>query len=215
MWGIYLGRLPSGCSRPPLRLHGQSHTRWSPSLPFGLHPLPGYLSMLVTMAMGVESGHLVHLSNTKHTQHTPPFTQRLVCVCDFGSHAWWSSGSLRPDYWPTNQLADHMGGNSSPTLCSAPSLRLHPSCPLSTPLRVSLLTTALLLTCSFFLMNHWLHLHSSGNSTLVIPHVSHWVLFPDPGGDSEGQAGAWCMETIRWDEILIIPLPKWDGCINK
>jgi len=31
------------------------------------------------------------------------------------------------------------------------------------------------------------------------PHVSHLVLFFAPGGDLEGQAGAWCMESIRWD----------------
>lgn len=189
MWGVYLGRLPAGCSRPPLCLHGQLQICWFLCRPFGLHPLPWYWSMLVTMATGVESGHLVHLSNTTHT-HTQNMFR--LCVWWFGGHAWWSLGSLGSDYWPTNQLPEHMDRNYSLTLCSA---LLHSPPPHA---QVSLLTIALLLTCSFFLMNHWVHLHRSGNSTLVIPHVSHRVLFP-----SDMQAhDAWKLYKMRWDHSL-------------
>ena len=116
------------------------------SLPFGLRPLPWYQSMLVTMTTGVESGHLVHLSNSAHahthsTAFASPFSEsvRSGRVWWFGGHAWWSSGSLRPDYWPTNQLAHHMDGNYSPALCSvllllsSPPPILHSSSPPTCP----------------------------------------------------------------------------------
>lgn len=122
-----------------------------------------------------------------------------LCVWWCAGHAWWSLGSLRPDYWPANQLVGHMGGSCSLVISPRP-----------TSVPESLLTTALLLTFSFFLMNRQLHLHQSENSTLVCHAGLYFLLF---NGDLEDQAWPWCMEIIRRDEILITPLPKCSCCI--
>lgn len=115
---VYLGHLPGGCSQP--------QTCWFLAcVPFGLHRLPWHKSMLVTMVTGVKSGHLARPSDAAHS-YTPHIvricllaqrTFRCACVWWFGGHAWWSSGSLRPDYRPTDQLADHMDRNLHSALC--------------------------------------------------------------------------------------------------
>lgn len=82
--------------------------------PPGPPPLlvPWYPSALVTMVAGLESGHLAHLS------HEPPhLPSSAACgfrygVWWFGSQAWPSSGSLRPDCRPADQLADHMDADA-------------------------------------------------------------------------------------------------------
>lgn len=116
---VYLGHLPGGCSQP--------QTCCFLHLPLGLHRLPWYKSMLVTMVTGVKSGHLVQPYDAAHS-YTPHIvricllterTFRCASVWWFGGHAWWSWGSLRPDYGPTNQLADHMDGNLNSALRSA------------------------------------------------------------------------------------------------
>lgn len=132
-WGCcHVRCLPGSLARrmqPARSLHGQPQIRWFLCLPFGLLSLPWCWSMLVTMATGVESGHLVHLSGTTHTHphSTSPFSERVrsgyVCLWNwwwFGGHVWWSLGSLRPDYWPTSQLVDHMDGSYSPPHHSTP-----------------------------------------------------------------------------------------------
>lgn len=65
---VYPGHSPGGCSQP--------QTCWFLHLPFGLHRLPGYKSMLVTMVTGVKSGHLVHPSDATHS-----YTPHIVRIC--------------------------------------------------------------------------------------------------------------------------------------
>ncbi len=104
--------------------------------------------MLVTMATGVESGHLVHLSDTTHTPYN-------VCICLFqGVHSGRvcddlavMRGEARDHCRPADQLSNHMNGKLAPLhsalllLLQTPNLPEYPS----------LIT--LLLTCLFFLMN--------------------------------------------------------------
>lgn len=115
MWAVYLHRLPEGCRRRLLGLHGHPpHERWFLRLPFGLHPLPWHLSMLVTMATGVESGHLVHLSSTHsyrlHSSHNSRFREcilRVCFVCDDlavmrgEARDHWDLTTGSPTNWPT------------------------------------------------------------------------------------------------------------------
>lgn len=105
MWAVYLHRLPEGCRQRLLGLHGHPpHERWFLRLPFGLYPLPWHLSMLVTMATGVESGHLVHLSSTLplqrvHTQGVFVCDDLAVMRGEARDH--WDLTTGSPTNWPT------------------------------------------------------------------------------------------------------------------
>lgn len=188
MRGVYSGHLPDEAPSPSPRLNPDTPISvcaiWPPSTPM----IPEYVG-----DNEHRSGKWTSGAPVQHRTHSTAafFRVYVQVVWWFGGHAWWRSGSLRPGYWPTNQLADHMDGDyilHSPLHSFSLRPLPHPFFPLlyprPPPAQVSLLAIALLLTCSFFLMNHWVHLHRSGNSTLVIPHVSHWVLFRAPAGDS-------------------------------
>lgn len=97
----------------------------------------GHRSGKWTSGAPVQCYALVHTPHRSHLPFHRVYIQ-LVCVWWFGSHAWWSSGSLRPDYWPTNQLADHMDGNLHSALHStSPVLPLTPPRAQVSPPRLS------------------------------------------------------------------------------